>query len=601
MSVAGLVIVAEALADALTRTPDPRWILLSTLTVGGAIATLKMRAAPASFSIADTFTFTTLLLLGPAPATITAAVEALTISVLLSREQRRPMRVLFNVATVAIAMRVAGWVLVRLTWTDPSTAISRSPAWMMLPVIAAAAVYFVLNTGAVAAAVALEQEQRWVDLWRKHFAHLWLNFFGGAYTAFLFTVFAPSLDIAALLLLMPIPLVLYGVFRMWLGRVNDRLTHLDAANRQYRATIDALAHAIDAKDQVTHGHIRRVQTTSLALARALHWDDEAQLQALEAASLLHDLGKIAIPEHILNKPGRLTDAEYSRMKEHAAIGAQILTGIEFPYPVVPIVRHHHENWAGTGYPDGLAGEAIPAGARILAVVDCYDALTSDRPYRPRLPRDEALQILIDRRGTIYDPRVVDAFVALEPTLKSTTPADHPPMTNAGMDRHRREQSPISTMEQLVPDRFGHAAEPILALACERLSASAGVLFAYDEPTHSLRAAITFGPASRALRDVEIELGQRLSGWVGATRSPQLNADPRLDLHSDASIAGDLRAALSVPVERDAALMGVLTLYATESNSFTPTDLEVLMVLGSLVADARLTRSPESVPIRTGGT
>ena len=128
-----------------------------------------------------------------------------------------------------------------------------------------------------------------------------------------------------------------------------------------------------------------------------------QLRAIEAAALLHDVGKLAIPEHILNKPGRLTPAEFERMKSHARIGAEILSEVDFPYPVVPIVRHHHENWDGTGYPDGLKGDAIPVGARILAVVDCFDALTSHRPYRRALSVGEAVAIIDARRGTMYDP------------------------------------------------------------------------------------------------------------------------------------------------------------------------------------------------------
>ena len=135
---------------------------------------------------------------------------------------------------------------------------------------------------------------------------------------------------------------------------------------------------------MTHDHVRRVQDRAVQLARAIGVDDEGELQAIKAASLLHDVGKLAIPEHILNKPGRLTPAEFEIMKRHAPIGADILSVIGFPYPVAPIVRHHHENWDGSGYPDGLAGEAIPIGARIIAVVDCFDALTSDRPYRPRM-------------------------------------------------------------------------------------------------------------------------------------------------------------------------------------------------------------------------
>ena len=140
------------------------------------------------------------------------------------------------------------------------------------------------------------------------------------------------------------------------------------------------------------------------------------MHALEAASLLHDLGKLAIPEHILNKPGRLTNAEYARMKEHAAIGADIIAGVEFPYPVAPIVRHHHENWDGSGYPHGVRGNDIPLGARILSVVDCFDALTSDRPYRGRLTDAEAVSILLERRGTMYDPLVVDTFLRVRHEL-----------------------------------------------------------------------------------------------------------------------------------------------------------------------------------------
>ncbi|HTH26109.1 MAG TPA: HD domain-containing phosphohydrolase, partial [Vicinamibacterales bacterium] len=169
-----------------------------------------------------------------------------------------------------------------------------------------------------------------------------------------------------------------------LGRVEDAVNHVEEVKKLYLSTIETLATAIDAKDQVTHGHIRRVQRFALGLAQKVGVKDLVQLQALEAAALLHDMGKIAVPEHILNKPSKLTAGEFEKMKLHASVGADILSSINFPYPVVPIVRHHHENWNGTGYPDNLRGTEIPLGARLLAVVDCFDALTSDRPYRTRL-------------------------------------------------------------------------------------------------------------------------------------------------------------------------------------------------------------------------
>ena len=168
----------------------------------------------------------------------------------------------------------------------------------------------------------------------------------------------------------------------WLGRMDDAQHHVKKLNELYMSTIGAFSTAIEAKDGVTSDHVHRVQAYALGLARALGVNDPSTLQAIEAASLLHDTGKLAVPEHILNKPGRLTPAEFETMKTHVDVGADILSSIDFPYPVVPIVRAHHENWDGTGYPRRLRGEEIPIGARILAVVDCFDALTSDRPYRP---------------------------------------------------------------------------------------------------------------------------------------------------------------------------------------------------------------------------
>jgi putative nucleotidyltransferase with HDIG domain len=217
-------------------------------------------------------------------------------------------------------------------------------------------------------------------------------------------------------LILPLLLVLYFTFKTSMARVQDANRHVEQVSRLYLSTIETLAMAIDAKDQITHGHIRRVQTYAVGLASRLGVTDPGLIKAIEAAALLHDMGKLAVPEHILNKPGKLTDSEFEKMKLHASVGADILSAIDFPYPVVPIVRHHHEQWDGGGYPAGLAGTDIPIGARILSVVDCFDALTSDRPYRPRLADTEALEILIERKGTLYDPLIVDTFVRVHNML-----------------------------------------------------------------------------------------------------------------------------------------------------------------------------------------
>jgi putative nucleotidyltransferase with HDIG domain len=177
-------------------------------------------------------------------------------------------------------------------------------------------------------------------------------------------------------------------------------------------TIEALARAMTARDASTHQHAQRVQQYAVALALETCPGDIPMLRAIEAAALLHDIGKLGIPDRILHKPGPLTSDEYDHVKQHPAIGAEILSAIAFPGPLALIVRHHHENWDGSGYPDNLRGEAIPIGARVLAIVDCYDALTSERPYRRELPHDAAAAMIHDRRGTMYDPVIVDAFLRL---------------------------------------------------------------------------------------------------------------------------------------------------------------------------------------------
>src|SRR5205085_10096429 len=226
-------------------------------------------------------------------------------------------------------------------------------------------------------AVAIEQRSSAFRVWRRNFLWLSLNYFSGASIA---ASMLPYLQgpgyafIRVIGVLLPLLIVLYLTLKTALGRVEDANNHLAELNRLYLSTIETLAMAIDAKDQTTHGHIRRVQTFAVGLAKAMGGTDTALIRAVEAAALLNDMGKLAVPEYILNKPGPLTPAEFEKMKLHASVGADILSAIDFPYPVVPIVRHHHESWDGSGYPDGLRGGDIPLGARIVSVVDAVEAL-----------------------------------------------------------------------------------------------------------------------------------------------------------------------------------------------------------------------------------
>jgi putative nucleotidyltransferase with HDIG domain len=403
---------------------------------------------------------------------------------------------------------------------------------------------------------------------------------------------------------------LYATYSRRVGRVTDANRHLIELNTLYVSTIETLAMAIDAKDQVTHGHIRRVQLYAVGLARHLGVNDSSLIQAIEAAALLHDMGKLAVPEYILNKPGPLTSAEFERMKLHASIGADILSSINFPYPVVPIVRHHHENWDGTGYPDGLKGTQIPLGARILSVVDCYDALTSDRPYRPRLSDDAATRILVDRRGSMYDPVIVDTFLKVHEQLAAEalgtrTTTDVELIALAGRPVTRIPLNPppeglndivASTEEMLalydlaqgligrvdLPD-----ASDIISKHLRRVvPASTCVLFMYEQERDELVVAHASGEGASQFADLRIPRGQRLTGWVAANRQSIVNSDPVLDLgeavlrHSKPR----LRSCLSTPLISDSQLIGVLTVYSPSTDAFTDDHRRLLEVVATQVSD-----------------
>src|SRR4051794_40197591 len=370
-----------------------------------------------------------------------------------------------------------------------------------------------------------------------------------------------------------------------MGRVEDADKHVEQVNRLYLSTIETLAMAIDAKDQVTHGHIRRVQAQATRLAKEVGVRDQNLLKAIEAAALLHDMGKLAVPEYILNKPGKLTEAEFEKMKLHASVGADILSAIEFPYPVVPIVRHHHENWDGTGYPAGIKGTAIPIGARILSVVDCFDALTSDRPYRPRLSDEEALAIVRERRGTMYDPMVVDTFFTVhQRAAPFDLPRQGPPseLLNT-IARSRRTNSPIAAV--VTPAQIAAGANEMLtvyelarALAGQVGLADAadmiakhlrrlipGSLFVFylcDRTSDELEAIHVVGHGGAQVRGLRITIGQRLSGWVAANRQTIANSDAVLDLAAAVDCQSPtLKKSLSTPMVSGDELVGVLAVYS----------------------------------------
>jgi putative nucleotidyltransferase with HDIG domain len=585
---AGVAVAAYSVYD-LIRNPVPQeWLILVGLTVLSGWATLRVPAMPISFSISDTFNIGAALLFGPAAGAITAAIDGLALSARMGSSRRTLDRVLFNMAAVTISLWVAAEVFFAIEGNHPALDGPLAALRLLASLLVFGTLDFGLNSGLVAGAVSFERRVSMLAIWREHLAGVWLTYFGGIFAAMLVILLASFGTLVALILIAPLPVILYVAFRYALGRATDQIDHLAKINRVYVGAIDALAHAVDAKDETTHAHTRRVQDRTVQLARVLNVGDEGEIQAIKAASLLHDIGKLAIPEHILNKPGRLTPAEYEIMKRHATIGADILSVAGFPFAVAPIVRHHHENWDGSGYPDGRAGDAIPVGSRILAVVDCYDALTSDRPYRPKMEDREALQILRDRRGTMYDPQVVDTFlsihgeIAMVPVEGSGSdrvpvppPADHlhsallTPLRPG--DRHH--ELDLQTFFDFgralaaAPASMSRLGEIVWSQFKTRLPASTFVLYGYDQVDDSIVAVYEAGEEGFPVRTARMPMGERLSGWVAATRQPVVNSDARLDLDDAARDRSPLRSALAVPVVSNGRAAGVLSFYASEPNAF----------------------------------
>jgi diguanylate cyclase (GGDEF)-like protein/putative nucleotidyltransferase with HDIG domain len=586
------------------------WLLLAFLTLVSGSATVKLPTVPATISISETFVFTSVLLFGPAAGTLTVALDALVISLWLARRGHPLYRIAFNIFALPAALWV-GAHLYYLVGDVPPLHGSHDPVEitrLVLPLSVFILTYFFLNSWLIAIAISLEKRLSATSVWRENFALLSLNYFGGASVAALLVTYTRNIDYTYLAFVLPLLAVLYFTFWASMRRVEDANRHLVQLNKLYLSTIETLAMAIDAKDQITHGHIRRVQHYAVALAKKMGITDQAQISAIEAASLLHDMGKLAVPEYILNKPGRLTPAEFEKMKLHASVGADILSAIDFPYPVVPIVRHHHENWDGTGYPDGLRGGDIPIGARILSVVDCFDALTSDRPYRPRLSDNEAFQILAERRGSMYDPLVVDTFMRVsteitleEDGLSNVKGSLSAITTGATAVKEEEAQTGLrlhdiaaSTEEMLVlydlaqgltanldvPD----AADLIAKHLRRVVPASTAVFYLHDADTDELAVAHAAGESAAHFAGLRIPRGQRLTGWVAANRRSILNSDPVLDLGDIArSLRPALRSCLSAPLLLGEHLVGVLTVYSTQRDGFTEDHRRILEVVGRQVS------------------
>jgi len=595
---------AAAIAISIARlasTPFVReWMLFTVLGVLAGTYAVKVPGISARISVSDTFFLASGMLFGPAPAMLAMAIDS---SIMSWRRSYSRVKLLFNACGPALSMYLATHAFFALSGGPPLASQPAPIPSLIVPLAAMTGIWFVLNSGLTAAALSLESGAPLFDVW-KRFAVFSLNYAAAASAAFSVVIVLNYADLTTAAAVLPVVFIFHITIRSWVGRFEDAQQHIAKVDRLYLSTVETLATAIEAKDGVTHDHIRRVQHSSVALAKALGVHDEQTIKAIEAAALLHDTGKLAVPEHILNKPGKLTSSEFDQMKRHVDVGADILSAIDFPYPVIPIVRCHHENWDGSGYPRGVQGDDIPIGARILSVVDCYDALTSDRPYRRALDREAAIRILLERRGTMYDPLIVDTFIRILPEIaedalpprrneaalaqisqSASAPLPAPPPVEATPDTVVEQLGEIVSLTRVV--NAGSSFADVLALATANVRRVVGrgtcAIYLLSPDGRTLTSEHASGPLAEPLTGTSIEIGQKLSGWVAAHRRTIANSDAQLDLCD--VLSGDIgpHVCLSTALCDGETLAGVLTIYRESTTPFAPADAQAFELMAPHLA------------------
>ena len=403
-----------------------------------------------------------------------------------------------------------------------------------------------------------------------------------------------------------------AIYIAW-SRLTAKTRESEELSRLHLATAEALATAIDAKDQTTHCHVRRVQIYAAGLGEILGLS-RAEIAALKAGALLHDIGKLAVPAHIINKPGRLTQAEFEKMKIHTTVGAQILSRVDFPYPVLPIVRHHHEQWDGLGYPDGLKAEQIPITARIISVVDCFDSVREDRPFRRGMTRDEAVAFLLRGSGSHFDPRVVDLFIKhlsrFESQIAAAGLPQQLPPDDALEPLSFAEVDMVQTRERgahLAYDQIKSAHQEVYALyeiartfgsslsvqnTVEVLVDKVGrvvpfqtcVVYLYDELKGYATPAHVAGRNAQILSDKCVAPGEGVTGFALANRCTINQLHPSLDLVG-LDIEREYRSMASLPLFKNEIVLGALSVYSTELEQYTDDHMRFLETVARLASDA----------------
>jgi diguanylate cyclase (GGDEF)-like protein/putative nucleotidyltransferase with HDIG domain len=603
----------------------PKFLCYLLVAILASTMKVKLPGIDSTMSVHFLFVLLGVLEFSLAETLIIGCTAALVQSLWKAKRRPDPVKVLFNV----LGLMSNAIFLTYIAFHSCTQFLGHGTS---LSILVAGCIYFLSNTVPLSIVIALAEGLSMRKIWMEtYFWGLPYNLAGAAVVGGV--SFADRyVGWQTSLLIVPIMYVIYRSYQLYLGRLEEQKKRVEIEEMQVAAekhhveqvcalhlrTIEGLALAIDAKDHTTHQHLHRVRTYAIEIGKELGLSEE-ESDALRAAALLHDVGKLAVPDNIINKPGRLTPEEFEKMKIHPLVGADILERVSFPYPVAPIVKAHHEKWNGQGYPDGLKGEEIPIGARILAAVDCLDALASDRQYRKALPLDEAMKLVVAESGRSYDPKVVEilqrryhelealAVQSLNATREDSSRFNYKVERGAqpatgferNFNRNRATQTDFlasiasarqeaHTLFELSQDLGNSLSlDETLSLVAMRLRK----LVPYDSIVVFVKKGDTLAPEFvsgddfRLLSSLRIPVGTGLCGWVAQNRKPIINGNPAVEqgFAHNPKMPSELRSALAVPLEGVTGLVGVLALYQAEPDAFTSDHLRVLQVITSKVA------------------
>ena len=605
VSVVGLMTLAYSAGVLALGSLNFEWVLLSCVTIMlVSRIDLGIPKASSSVTLSDTFIFISVFLFGTPASVVLAGADAAICS-LQHKNKRKTLW--YNTAVMSLSVFVSSTV-VTYVFGDLK-GLAADLVKLVLAAVLLAVIHFALNSGLTSAWAAFTNGRSIAAIWKSSFLLTSLSYFASTLTACLIVKLITVISFYAFIISIPILAITYFTYKVYLDKVETSNRHAEQMADLHLRTIEALAIAIDAKDEVTHDHVHRVQIYATGLAR-LFGLSEPEIEALKAGALLHDIGKLAVPDYILNKPGPLTPAEFDRMKVHTIVGAEILERVGFPYPVVPVVRHHHERWDGRGYPDRLRGDEIPITARIMTISDSFDSMREERQYRKAMTREEAIAVLREGSGTFFDPNIVSAFLdhldEFEAEIRSLQVEPHTaePRKSQGAERQVRYETGPLVFESIrsahrevitlydIAQTIGTSLDlrDTFAVFSSRLhdivSYTTCVLYLVKQDSTEVEAAHITGRNVEQFRGKRIPSGAGIAGWVVANRHPMHNCNPMLDFDAMKLEPGEkYNTAMVVPLTKDGTVLGALALYSAELSSYTADHLRLMEAVAKLASDA----------------